>query len=287
MDVDFYLQRPQQARNTGWMNAVELYIEVAGKVTTSTRLVRRALSLANFLTQFDAAGADTYSSSADFTHNVDLDINVSEWDVEEDDVVHLRAVAFGIVGDAHVELRFRNTAIVFDELASSVRQVPEFPAEGSRAGKSLKFAGNQIGWHPTFNKVEELASRNALTGGWTIPSSTRFGARNAITQSGTTLHIGAHTALLSGTYGVIVEVEQSLGTMQVFIPWSLFRTGSGTYVTGGGRGTQGIPVGYWNADNNSELVATADWSADHGRFELTISGPARAGSATIRVWSAQ
>ena len=166
-------------------------------------------------------------------------------------------------------------------------QLPELPAVGSRAGKSLKLAGDQVGWHPTFNKVEELASRNALTGGWTIPDVDRLGARNSITQSGTSLHIGAHSALLSGTYGVIVDVEMSLGTMSTFIPWSAFRTGSGTYVTGGGHGTQGIPVGYWNANNNSELVATADWASNNGRFELTIAGRARSGSATIRVWSAQ
>ena len=287
MDIDFFLQRATQNRNTGRMNAVEVYIEITNKPRTRTRLVRQALTLANFLTQFDAAGADTYSGSADYTHNVNMNLDVSGWDIDEDDLVTLRVIAFGTAGSAHVRVVFRNTVIIYDELASSVRQVPEFPAAGSRAGKSLKFAGNQIGWHPTFQKAEELASRDALAGGWTIPTSTRFGARNAITQSGTALHIGAHSAMLSDTYGVIVDVEMSLGTMSTFIPWSAFHTGSGTYVTNGGHGGQGIPVGYWNADNDSELVATADWASDHGRFELTIAGRSPSGSATIRVWSAQ
>ncbi|MDE2904503.1 MAG: hypothetical protein OXQ28_00295 [Acidobacteriota bacterium] len=288
MDVDVFLQRAgSQARTTGFMTSVELFIEVVGDPQSRTRLIDQRLALANFLTQFDAAGAATYSGSADFTQNVDMNIDVSGWDLEEGDRIQLRAVAFGVEGNAHAQLRFRNTAIIYDELASSVRQVPEFPAEGERAGKSLKFAGNSIGWHPTFQRVEELASRSSLSGGWTIPTVNRLGADNSITQAGTTLHIGAHSALRSGTWGVIVEVSNTGGTMRTFIPWAMFRTGSGTYVTGGGHGTQGIPVGYWNNNNDSELVATADWASEHGRFELTIAGPTRTGESTIRVWSAQ
>ena len=288
MDVDVFLQRAAgQARNTGYLTSVELFIEVSNRPLTRTGLVDQRLSLANFLTQFDAAGAATYSGSADFTHAVDMNIDVSEWDLEEGDEVLLRAIAHGTEGDAHVQLRFRDTAIVYDELASSVRQVPEFPAEGERAGKGARFAGNSLGWHPAFQRVEELASRSSLSGGWTIPTVNRLGAHNSITQAGTTLHIGAHSALRSGTWGVIIEVSNTGGTMRTFIPWAMFRTGSGTYVTGGGHGTQGIPVGYWNNNNDSELVATADWASEHGRFELTIAGPTRTGESTIRVWSAQ
>jgi len=73
----------------------------------------------------------------------------------------------------------------------------------------------------------------------------------------------------------------------VFIPWALFRTGSGTYVTGGGHGPQGIPAGDWTVSSNSIIVAMSDWATEHGRFELNIRGEHTDQLSVRRVWSAR
>lgn len=163
----------------------------------------------------------------------------------------------------------------------------DFPAAGARNGLMARFQGDVLGWHTAIGEIEELASRRQITGGWTIPGGMRLNGNNTITQSGTTLYINAQAALQSNTLGVIIEVTRTNHSTKVFIPWALFRTGSGNYVSGGGHGTQGIPAGYWTVSSNSILVAMADWAEEHGRFELTVRGEHTDQLSVLRVWSAR
>ena len=163
--------------------------------------------------------------------------------------------------------------------------LPDAPPATSRANYALKYGTDLLlGWHKSLSRGQELARRTAITGAWTIPDGPLLGASGNVTTDGTTLRINSHAATRSGAYGVLVV--SSTGQTEVFIPWSLFRTGSGTYVSGGGHGTQGIPVGYWNADSNSALIAMADWAINNNRFELSLRGENIILPSTVTIYTA-
>ena len=168
----------------------------------------------------------------------------------------------------------------------STRLLPDRPnAVEDRRGLVPKFdAEGNLGYDQAIGPVQLLAFRSRITGDWTLGAPTGEITVTDLGFSGTTLRINARKALRSKTFGVIVTVTRGTDEIsRVFIPWSLFRTGSGTYVTGGGHGTQGIPVGYWSDNANAYLVAHADWAFDHDRFELTIQGAHTDTNSILRV----
>ena len=168
----------------------------------------------------------------------------------------------------------------------STRLLPDRPnAVEDRRGLVPKFdSEGSLGYDQAIGPIQLLAFRSRITGDWTLGAPTGELTVTDLGFSGTTLRINARKALRSKSYGVLVTVTRGTDEIsRVLIPWSLFRTGSGTYVTGGGHGTQGIPVGYWSDAANAYLVATADWDFDNDRFELIIRGANTDTNSILRV----
>lgn len=168
----------------------------------------------------------------------------------------------------------------------STRLLPDRPdAVEDRRGLVPKFdgEGNMVYAQP-IGPVQQLAFRSRITGDWTLGAPTGELTVTDLGFSGTTLRINARKALRSKSYGVVVTVSRGTDEIsRVVIPWALFRTGSGTYITGGGHGTQGVPVGYWSDAANAYLVATCDWDFDNDRFELTVQGGTTDTNSILRV----
>ena len=168
----------------------------------------------------------------------------------------------------------------------STRLLPDRPdAVADRRGLVPKFdAEGNMGYDQAIGPFELLAFRSRITGAWTLGAPTGEITLTDLGQSGTTLRINARSAMASKSAGLIVTVERASAEIsRVFLPWALFRTGSSTYVTGGGHGTQGIPMGFWSAADNAYLVGSCDWDFDNNRFELDISGPNTDTNSILRV----
>ena len=168
----------------------------------------------------------------------------------------------------------------------STRLLPDRPnAVEDRRGLVPKFdASGIMVYSQPIVPVQLLAFRSRITGAWTLGTATDEIQLSDLGQSGTTLYINSRSALASKSFGLIVNVERnSEEVSSVILPWALFRTGATAYVTGGGHGTQGVPLGYWSPNDNAFLVGHCAWAADHNRFEFSVQGPSTDTNSLLRV----
>lgn len=284
----FFLQRLDVGvRTSGFIQRIELYVELRGKASSRQLLTRETFLLSDFLTQFDASGSDTYSDAADRTADINEAVDISGWDIEQGDILQFRLSANGINGFARVQCRFSDYELAFDPVGNSVRNLPTFP-RGERDGLVPRFNGEVLQWRPIVAEANEIASRRSISGGWTIPSTTQFGVADAISQSGTTLRISALAALASGTRGVWIVVSRTNHESRQFIPWSKFRTGSGTYVTNSVVAiTQGHHVGFWANAVNTAIFAQLDYANVSGHYEIRLQAANTDTLSVLRVFIAE
>lgn len=187
--------------------------------------------------------------------------------------------------------------IAFDVEAVASRLIPQLPERGSRDSKVIKFKGDDLNYHPPIDRHERLATlrskaRSNLNGSedYELNTGALGGGAGVLASSSNTLWISSRAAAKAGIYGFIIEVVRGTPAAvisRVFIPLTEFRTGAGSYVTGGSHvGRQGVFVGHWDEDNaDSAIFAELSWSG--GNLGIRLGGDRADGVSALTIHTAK
>ena len=283
-NLKFYFQRAQPQTTSGAILQMRVSLRVRGK-DLSVDLLSEVNTIQDFTDAQTAYGNFNYPPLNSPSKEFDLDelVDLSDWTALEDgDEIQFHLEGGGVNAQARVRLDFDDITLSFDH--ANIRGVPDLPEDDERDGKALKFNGHELGWHPTLTLSTILANSVGASIGNNLNSLRWEPHTNALgtgtigtTESGRTLTINGRLVAKSNTFGIIVRIERGTPTRiasEVFIPWSQFRTGSGTYVTNAvGAIRQGIFAGFWDdTRDNSVIFATCTMHESNGQLQLQVGG---------------
>ena len=283
-NLKFYFQRAQPQTTSGAILQMRVSLRVRGK-DLSVDLLSEANTIQDFTDAQTAYGNFMYPPLNSPSKEFDLDelVDLSDWTtLEDDDEIQFHLEGGGVNAQARIRLDFDDVTLSFDH--ANIRGVPNLPADNERDGKALKFAGHELGWHPTLNVSTILANSVGASIGNNLNNLRWEAHPNALgtgtvgtASSGTILTIDGRVVAKSNTFGIIVRIERGTPTRiasEVFIPWSQFRTGSGTYVTNAvGAIRQGIFAGFWDDSRaNSVMFAECTMHESNGQLQLKVDG---------------
>ena len=295
-NLKFYFQRAQPQTTSGAILQMRVSLRVRGK-GLSKSLLTEDNTIQEFTDAQTAYGNFNYPPLNSPSKEFDIDelVDLSDWTtLEDDDEIQFHLEGGGVNAQARVRLDFDDMTLSFDH--ANIRGVPDLPEDNERDGKALKFSGHELGWHPALNVSTILANSVGASIGNNLnalrwePHTNALGTANAVgtADSGRTLTLDGRLVAKSNTFGIIVRIERGTPirvASEVFIPWSQFRTGSGTYVTNAvGAIRQGIFAGFWDDSRaNSVIFATCTMHESNGQLQLQVGGAYGDGSSRMTI----